>query len=64
MDSENERLWASGMLSKNTRFRIMVAGPVSSKELANLAKRIKMDCDFLAEDEQAPIKYKSPTDGR
>jgi hypothetical protein len=52
MSEIKNRMFSSGLLSKEASFRLWVQGPVSVKELDVLIARITMDRDFLAEDER------------
>jgi hypothetical protein len=49
--ASGERELATGLLSKNTTFRLLVSGNVGVKEIDRLIAKLKMDKDILAEQE-------------
>jgi hypothetical protein len=55
--TSKEREFTSGLLSKNTNFRLIVSGPVGAKELERLIKKLEFDMEILtlddAEDDEA-----------
>lgn len=46
-----ERILKSGMLSKQSTFKLIVDGPVSVKEIDRLIAQLEIDKDILADDE-------------
>jgi len=44
-----ERELTSGILSKNIRFRLLVNGPVGTKEIERLIKKLELDKEILAD---------------
>lgn len=44
----DDRELMSGMLSKTTRFRLIVSGPVGAKEIERLIRKLEIDRDILA----------------
>ena len=47
-----ERILQDGILSQNTKYRIIVSGKISTKELDRLIKKLQMDREILSEEEQ------------
>lgn len=48
----SERVLASGPLSRNTRFRLLVEGPISEKEIEHLIAKLQLDKAIYADDEE------------
>ncbi len=46
---EGERELTTGLLSKDSSFRLIVSGPVGVKEIERLIKKLELDKDILAE---------------
>ena len=49
---EGERVLADGLLSKNTTFRVIVAGRVGPKEIERLIKKLEVDKEILSEPDE------------
>lgn len=47
---ENERVLTSGLLSKNTRFKVIVEGTISVKEIDRLIAKLEFDKEILADE--------------
>lgn len=45
----DERLLASGPLSKETRYRLFVSGPIGVREIETLIRKLEIDKELLAE---------------
>lgn len=68
-----ERELTTGLLSKDTNFRLLVSGPVGVKEIERLIKKLELDKDILAETDEAsslvrtapsaPVNAKTPASG-
>ena len=46
---EGERELTTGMLSKGANFRLIVSGHISAKEIDRLIKKLELDKEILAE---------------
>ena len=44
-----ERMWATGPLSRNSGFRLIVTGKIGAKEIARLIVKLELDKAILAE---------------
>jgi hypothetical protein len=53
---EGERELTSGLLSKDSSFRIIVSGAVGVKEIERLIKKLQLDKEILAESEKSKHK--------
>ena len=47
---ESERELTTGLLSKDTSFRLIVSGHVGEKEIDRLIRKLQLDKEILAED--------------
>jgi hypothetical protein len=47
---EEERVFATGPLSKSASFRLIVAGKVGKKEIEHLIAKLMIDKEILAEE--------------
>lgn len=54
--SDPEREFLTGILSDTANFRVIVTGTVGPKEVDYLIRKLKIDRDIMAEDEQ-PARY-------
>lgn len=51
---------ASGILSRRTRFRLLVEGPLGAEEIERLIRKLDLDKEFLAEDGDEEQKELAP----
>ncbi len=53
--SVHERVLTSGLLSKQSTFRVIVSGPVGEAEIDRLLKKLEMDKEILADPDPVPL---------
>jgi hypothetical protein len=51
---EGERELTTGLLSKDSRFRLIVSGRVGVKEIERLIRKLELDKEILAEGNEGP----------
>jgi hypothetical protein len=49
---EEEREWTTGLLSKETSFRLIVSGPIGVREIDYLIRKLELDKEILAEQDE------------
>ena len=49
---EEEREWTTGLLSKETSFRLIVSGPIGVREIDRLIRKLELDKEILAEQDE------------
>jgi len=49
---EGERELTTGLLSKETSFRVIVNGPVGVREIERLIRKLELDKEILAEQDE------------
>jgi hypothetical protein len=54
---------ATGLLSKDTRFRLIVSGQIGVKEIERLIKKLELDKEILADSEVPPMGNIELVDG-
>lgn len=48
---EHERVLSDGLLSKAATYRLIVSGPIGLKEIERLIKKLEIDKEILADDD-------------
>ena len=56
-----ERELTTGLLSKEANFRLLVSGPVGVKEIERLIKKLELDKEILADQEDEATDSGGPT---
>jgi hypothetical protein len=49
---EEEREWTTGLLSKETSFRLIVSGPIGVREIDYLIRKLELDKEILAKQDE------------
>lgn len=53
---ESERELTTGLLSKDASFRLVVTGPVGVKEIERLIKKLEIDKEILADQDDENVE--------
>ena len=57
---EGERELTSGLLSRDTRFRLIVSGEIGVKEIERLIKKLELDKEILADHDEDQTEHLTP----
>ena len=53
---KGEREVASGLISKNTRFKLIISGELGPKEIDNLIRKLEIDRDLLSDEKEDDLE--------
>jgi hypothetical protein len=52
---DDEREWTTGLLSKETSFRLIVSGPIGVREIDRLIRKLELDKEILADEGEEAV---------